>query len=344
MNYVEITASRNYHVAIGSGVLERISDTIAATTKAKRVCIISDKTVFSLYGSDMVCRLQNNAYTVSHFIIAPGEASKNSGTYLEILDFLAESGLDRNDCILALGGGVVGDLAGFAAATYLRGIAYIQIPTTLLAMVDSSVGGKTGINLAAGKNLCGAFWHPVAVLCDTDTLNTLPKQVLRDGCAEVIKYAVLFDNNLFAHLETHGLEFDRQTVISRCIELKRDAVASDERDQGERMLLNLGHTFGHAIEACSQYSISHGCAVAIGMAMVSRAICCPDTARITALLEKFGLPTTVQFDPLQIASCALADKKRSGNSVNLIVPKAIGHCTVQAIPVEHMKTMIEEGI
>lgn len=172
--------------------------------------------------------------------------------------------------VVALGGGVVGDLAGFAAASYLRGIRFIQVPTTLLAAVDSSVGGKTAIDLPAGKNLAGAFCQPSLVLCDTDTLNSLPLDIFRDGCAEVIKYGVLYDPKLFAHLEEKGLSFDREAVITRCVELKRDVVMEDEFDTGARMKLNLGHTVGHGVEAKSHFAISHGKAVAIGMAIVSR--------------------------------------------------------------------------
>ena len=189
---------------------------------------------------------------------------------MELLNFLAENKLTRSDALIALGGGVVGDLTGFAAATYLRGIDYIQIPTTLLAAVDSSVGGKTAIDLPSGKNLVGAFYQPKLVLCDTDTLNTLPEDIFRDGCAEVIKYGVLYDAELFAHLDESGLSFDREAVIARCVELKRDVVAEDEFDRGKRQKLNLGHTIGHGIEACSGYGISHGKAVAMGMTIITK--------------------------------------------------------------------------
>ena len=246
--------------------------------------------------------------------------------------------------IVALGGGVVGDLAGFAAASYLRGIRFIQVPTTLLAAVDSSVGGKTAIDLPAGKNLAGAFCQPSLVLCDTDTLNSLPLDIFRDGCAEVIKYGVLYDPKLFAHLEEKGLSFDREAVITRCVELKRDVVMEDEFDTGARMKLNLGHTVGHGVEAKSHFAISHGKAVAIGMAIVSRASACADTPRIVALLEQFGLPTRTDYSADDLFSYTLSDKKRSGGTVNLIIPRAIGDCAIVPTKVESLKSFIQAGL
>ena len=344
MTQIEILASRNYAVTIGSDLLNGLSQTLRKLTKAEKVCIVSDSNVFALYGQQLCEALTADSLSVARFVFRPGEEQKNSCTYLRLLECLAQNGLTRTDCIIALGGGVVGDLAGFAAATYLRGIPYIQIPTSLLAMVDSSVGGKTGIDLDAGKNLCGAFYQPAAVICDTDVLSNLPEDVFRDGCAEVIKYAVLFDPELFRLLEQKGLEFDREAVIARCVEHKRNVVSGDEFDRGQRMLLNLGHTVGHAIEKCSNYTISHGKAVAIGMAVVCRAAKCPDADRIIALLEKFGLPTTTEVPAEKLWEAALSDKKRSGNLVKLIVPNAIGDCRIVPTTVEELKTLLEEGM
>lgn len=344
MKQIEVNASRNYHVSIGSGILGTIANVVRAQTKAETVCIVSDSHVWPLYGDSVCQSLVDVDFHVCHFQFPVGENSKNGDTYLELMNFLAESGLTRNDCIIALGGGVVGDLAGFAAATFLRGIPYIQVPTSLLAMVDSSVGGKTGIDLPAGKNLCGAFYQPVAVLCDTDTLATLPQDRFRDGCAEVIKYAILFDPELFALLERDGLAFDREAVIARCIEHKRNCVERDEFDRGQRMKLNLGHTIGHAIEKCSNYTISHGKAVAIGMVTVCRATKCRDTDRIIAVLKQFGLPTSTEISPEALCRAALSDKKRSGDTVHLIVPKAIGDCAIVPTSLEDLKTFIEEGM
>ena len=279
-----------------------------------------------------------------------GEASKNGETYLSLLNFLAESHLTRSDLIVALGGGVVGDLAGFAAATYLRGIDFIQVPTTLLAAVDSSVGGKTAIDLPAGKNLAGAFCQPVLVLCDIDTLHTLPEDIFRDGCAEIIKYAILFSPELFTLLAQTGLAFPREEVISRCVELKRDVVTEDEFDRGLRMLLNLGHTFGHGVEAQSGFTVSHGKAVAIGTAIMARAaasrgLCSSaDAEQMLSLLKLFGLPTSTEYAANQLVQSALSDKKRSADTVNLIVPYTIGDCRALPTPVSDLQSFLEAGL
>ena len=341
MTEISIPASRNYTVTIGNGLRKHIGDYVSG---ARYVCIVSDRHVWELYGEAVEKSCKAAGHKVCSIVLAPGESSKNWNSLLVVLNHLAENGLTREDRIIALGGGVVGDLAGFAAATYLRGIPYIQVPTTLLAMVDSSVGGKTAIDLPAGKNLCGAFYQPEAVLCDPDALQTLSDDVFRDGCAEVIKYAVLFDPELFALLEETGVNFPREEVIARCIRHKRDVVAGDEFDRGQRMLLNLGHTIGHAIESCSDYTVTHGQAVAIGIAMVCRASKCPDADRIRNLLEKFGLPTATDLPAESLWEAACKDKKRNGDAVNLIIPKAIGHCEIVPTTTKDLKTFIEEGM
>ena len=350
MRTVQVTASRNYEVVIGSGLLPQLGEKARSLTKVKKVAIVSESNVFPLYGQTAGQSLRDAGFEVISFVFPAGEESKSGETYLNILNFLAENQLTRTDLIVALGGGVVGDLAGFAAATYLRGIPFIQVPTTLLAAVDSSVGGKTAIDLPAGKNLCGAFYQPSLVLCDTDTLNTLPENIFRDGCAEVIKYGILYDPKLFAHLEAKGLGFDRESVITRCVELKRDVVAEDEFDTGARMKLNLGHTVGHGIEARSHFGISHGSAVATGTAIVTRAaaatgICTSETRdAVLAVLENFGLPLTCDYTAKELYTCALSDKKRSGGTVNLIIPERIGFCRIAPTPVEEIQSFIEAGL
>ncbi len=344
MNTVHVTASRSYDVHIGSGLLSSLGDYAASHKKAKKVCIVSETNVWPLYGEIAKRSLEAAGLETTEFVFPAGESSKNGTTYLSLLNYLAENRLTRSDLIVALGGGVAGDLVGFAAATYLRGITFIQVPTTLLAAVDSSVGGKTAIDLPAGKNLAGAFYQPSLVLCDTDTLHTLPEDIFRDGCAEVIKYGILYEPELFAHLERYGLDFDREAVITRCVELKRDVVAEDEYDTGARMKLNLGHTVGHGVEACSNYTVSHGKAVAIGTAIVSRASNCPDTGRILRVLEQFGLPVRTEYTAAQLYRCALSDKKRSGGTVNLIVPRSIGDCVIIPTPVEEIEAFIKAGL
>ena len=344
MKIVTVRASTQYDIQIGSGLLPTLGAEIGKICKTGKAAIISDSHVFPLYGEAVRKSLENAGFSVVSYVFPAGEASKCGATYLEILNFLAGNHLTRSDCLIALGGGVVGDMTGFSAATYLRGIAYIQVPTTLLAAVDSSVGGKTAIDLEAGKNLAGAFYQPRLVLCDVDTLCTLPEEIFRDGCAEVIKYGVLYDPKLFSHLEEAGLSFDREAVITRCVELKRDVVAEDEFDTGMRMKLNLGHTIGHGIEARSNFGLSHGKSVSIGMAIICRASDCPDTARILGCLEKFGLPITVDFPADEIYEYTLSDKKRSGGTVNLIIPRAIGQCDIVPTPVDSIKALIAEGL
>ena len=344
MKTVTVSASKTYDVKIGKGLLVHLGSEVKAVCKAAKVAIVSDSNVWPLYGKAAEESLCSAGFEAVNFVISAGESSKNGEVYLKLINFLAENQLTRSDCIVALGGGVVGDLTGFAAATYLRGIPFVQVPTTVLAAVDSSVGGKTAIDLSAGKNLCGAFYQPSLVLCDTDTLNTLPEEIFRDGCAEVIKYGVLYDPRLFALLERDGIGFDREAVIARCVELKRDVVMEDEFDTGARMKLNLGHTVGHGIEAHSQFAVSHGKAVAMGMAIVARASKCPDAAKILNCLEDFGLPTRTHCTAEDIFQHALSDKKRSGGTVSLIVPNTIGDCTIVPTAVEELKSFIQEGL
>lgn len=344
MNTVTVSASKTYDILIGKGLLNQLGEQVKKLGKAQKVCIVSESTVFPLYGNTVTDSLESAGFCVVSFVFPAGEESKNGSVFLELLNFLAENRLTRSDLIVALGGGVTGDLAGFAAASFLRGIRFVQVPTTLLAAVDSSVGGKTAIDLPAGKNLAGAFCQPSLVLCDTDTLNTLPADIFRDGCAEVIKYGILYDPVLFSHLEEKGLDFDREAVITRCVELKRDVVMEDEFDTGARMKLNLGHTIGHGVEAKSNFTLSHGKSVAIGMAIVARASNCPDTARILSILRQFGLPTTTDDSAEDIFTYALSDKKRSGNMVKLILPNAIGDCSIVPTPVEQLKSFIQAGL
>ena len=350
MNAICIEASKKYHVYIGHNLLNSTGVLISHLFKPGKAAIISDSNVFPLYGQTVSKSLSDAGFSVSCYTFPAGEDHKNAATYLSILNFLAENTFTRSDVIIALGGGVTGDITGFAAATFLRGIPYVQIPTSLLAMVDSSVGGKTAIDLPTGKNLVGAFYQPSMVLCDLDALDTLPEHIFRDGCAEIIKYGVLYDRELFDHLGQNGPAFDREYVISRCITLKGDVVRSDEFDTGSRQLLNLGHTIGHGIEAQSHYAISHGMAVAAGMAIVAKAawrqgLCKLDVYEsICGILDAFGLPKTTAFSADELYKSALSDKKRSGGTVNLIVPLEIGKCTIQKTPAEDVKSFIEAGL
>jgi 3-dehydroquinate synthase len=283
-------------------------------------------------------------------IFPEGEQNKNMDTYQAILSRMVQEGFSRTDCVVAVGGGVTGDMAGFAAASYMRGIDFYNIPTTLLSQVDSSIGGKVAIDFKNYKNIVGAFYQPKLVLCDTDTLTTLPLPIFRDGCAEVIKYAVLFDPDLFSRLQKEGIDFQREDVIARCVEWKRRVVAEDEFDRGIRQLLNLGHTIGHGVEASSHFSISHGSAVAIGMAIIARSaaklgICDDDTANaIAQLLQQFDLPISTDFTVSTLFDCTLSDKKRIGAMLNLIIPQKIGKCGIYPTPIEELKSIIQAGL
>ena len=267
---VTVDASRTYNVLIGTGLIDCLGQLAGETVAPGTAVLVTDDTVNALYGDRAVHSLQSAGFRVHRIVFPHGEESKTLESYMRLLNFCAEVGITRSDCLFALGGGVIGDLTGFAAATFLRGIRFLQIPTTLLAAVDSSVGGKTGVDLPSGKNLVGAFWQPSLVICDYQLLDTLPAPIFADGCAEVIKYAVINDKDLFSLLKK-PIKPQLGPIIRRCVENKRDIVRADERDTGCRQLLNLGHTFGHAVEACSNFAISHGSAVAIGINIVSSA-------------------------------------------------------------------------
>ena len=350
MRVVEVTASRAYAVQIEDALPADTPERIrAAVPKARRAAILADDTVWGLYGPELAERLSGGGYTVTHHVFPHGEASKNADTYIGILEWLSASRLDRNDVLLALGGGVTGDLGGFAAATYLRGISYIQVPTTLLAMVDSSVGGKTAIDLKAGKNLAGAFWQPSLVLCCTDALDTLPRETLSAGCAEAVKYGLLCDVPLFRHLEDRGLAFDRPWVVETCVRDKQRFVSEDEFDRGIRAFLNLGHTLGHALEQESGFTLSHGEAVAIGMAVVTRASAkrgwCPADFpdRLERLLGRLELPFRSPYPAEKLLPHMLKDKKRSGEAVEVILPEDLGKCRAQPMEASALLDFMKAG-
>ena len=348
MTTVTVRASRPYEVTIGRGLLDTVGRQAAGQWKGRSAAVVSDSTVAPLYLNRVKDSLERAGFRVHSFVFPAGEDQKNGGTYLKLLEFLAARRLTRADGLIALGGGVVGDLAGFAAATFLRGIGFLQLPTTLLAAVDSSVGGKTAIDLTNGKNLAGAFYQPQAVLCDLDTLDTLPAEVFADGCAEVIKYGMIGD--LLARLETVDFRADPEELVARCVAQKRDLVEQDEFDTGARQLLNLGHTLGHGVEACSGYTVSHGRAVAIGMTLVTRAAVafgrCPAEVlpRLRRLLERYGLPDATAYSAQALYEKTLSDKKRSGDTISLVVPIAWGASQLVRIPVSELPAWIERGL
>ncbi len=350
METIKVSTSREYTVNIGRGFLPAVGEKIKEIKRLCRVVLISDDTVFSLYGDIVKNSLTESGYSVCEFVVPHGEESKSFENYQKILEFCVENSITRTDLFIALGGGVVGDLTGFVASTYLRGVDFVQIPTTVLSMVDSSVGGKTAINLKAGKNLCGAFYQPIAVFADCNTLDTLPTENFNDGCAEIIKFGMVADKDFLIFLEENDIEENLEYVIKRCVEIKRDIVSRDEFERGERKLLNFGHTIGHAVEKCSDYSVSHGNAVAIGMAIATKGayevgMCEEDYSNVLLpLLKKNNLPTTCDYSADDLCKAALSDKKRSFDTMSLIVPEELGLCKIMKLPVEDLQNFIEKGM
>lgn len=345
MSKVRINVGEGYDVIIEKGLVDRCGDILSDVIGSCRIAVITDSNVAPLYLDRAVKSLEKSGFKVSSFVFPAGESSKNISTLSNILEFLAENELTRSDCIAALGGGVTGDMAGFAAGVYLRGIRYVQMPTTLLAAVDSSVGGKTAVDLSAGKNLAGVFIQPQAVLCDTDCLGTLTPEIFADGMAEAIKTAVL-DGGFwqgFSDLEVSEL-------IARCVMYKGRIVEADEKETGERKLLNLGHTAAHAAELLSSYEITHGHAVAIGLAIMARACaalgkCSSETAdSIVEVLRKANLPTVSPYSAAQLAAASINDKKRSGDSISVVTVSDIGSCSFEKIPISDLENLYEKGM
>ncbi|MBO5076462.1 MAG: 3-dehydroquinate synthase [Clostridia bacterium] len=353
MKTVHIDASAPYDVLIESGLLDELGPRVAAISGIRKVLLVSDDTVNALYGNRAADSLRQAGISVDTFVFPHGEAFKNLEVYGELLEKALTAGITRTDAFVALGGGVVGDLTGFAAATFKRGIRFIQVPTTLLASVDASVGGKTAVDLPGGKNQVGAFHQPALVLCDPCTLETLPEEQFLSGCGEVIKYGLLAGGELFEILKAcegpAGLKADIENVIARCVELKRDYVQADEFDTGVRMLLNLGHTFGHAAEVLSGYKLTHGGAVAAGMAVVTRAAvkrgyCRPETlGQLLSQLERFDLPASLPYRAAELLPVIRGDKKAAGGNINLIVPEAQGRVRVLSTAIPELEGWLRDG-
>ena len=347
MKKIHVSTGKPYDIIIEKGVIDSAGAFAKQLSCAAKACVVTDTNVAPLYLERVVKSLENSGLeTVTH-IFEAGEKSKHLGTISEIYATLANFRMTRKDIIVALGGGVCGDMAGFAAASYLRGIDFIQIPTSLLAQVDSSVGGKTGVDLPQGKNLVGAFHQPLAVLIDPGTLGTLPAEFKTDGMGEVIKYGCIKDAVFFEMLQNENAWDDIESVIETCVSIKRDVVSRDERESGERMLLNFGHTLGHAIEKLNNFSgITHGMAVAVGMVMISLAgekhnITLPGTAaRIAALCEKYGLPVSARLSAGEIAEAAKSDKKTAGGSINLVLLNSIGDSFIKKTALDDLEDFI----
>ncbi len=333
---------RSYPILIQEGQLGLIGADLAKRNFAKRYIIVADDHVADLFGAMLQDSLVAAGLDCELITFPRGEASKHLGTVAELASRLARLGVDRKDALIALGGGVTGDITGFLAASYMRGIPFIQVPTTLLAQVDSSVGGKTGVDIPEGKNLIGAFYQPKCVYIDSLLLKSLPAKELLNGLAEVIKYGVIWDSDFFAYLSENRaaiLALDLpvlEKMIARCCSIKAEVVAADERESDLRRILNYGHTIGHAVEAASGYSLDHGLAVAIGMVAVNelavgKGLIPRETAdRVRELIAAYGLPVDIppEYDRLQIKNYLKIDKKTIGGRPFFVLPTGIGKVIV----------------
>jgi 3-dehydroquinate synthase len=354
MSELEIRlAASSYKIEIEWGLLDMCGERIRRISDAERVIIISDETVWNHYGSRLEATLKSSGFIADKILIKPGEGSKNLETFAKICNQMADKNVLKDHLILALGGGVVGDIAGFAASVYMRGLSYVQIPTTLLAQVDSSVGGKTGIDLPQGKNMIGAIHQPLLVLTDPELLKTLSRKQLREGMAEIIKYGAIYDKDLFASLEEYGgidgalLHIDH--IIYRCCQIKGKFVEEDEKDKGERRKLNFGHSFGHAIERFGNFQThSHGEAVAIGMDMavkVGERLGATDEGVgkiLSSLIKAYELPEKAEASYKDIATHMAADKKNDKRGFNLVLLKKIGESIIFAIAQDELENVLAE--
>lgn len=350
MTEIRVSASRDYSVLIGAGLLARCGELAAPLIRGRRAVVCAGEKVFPLYGETVLQSLRKAGFEADACVYPAGEGAKTPETLVYIINKLAARGLTRADAVFALGGGVTGDMAGLAAALYQRGIACVQLPTTLLAAVDASVGGKTAVNLPAGKNQMGVFSQPGLVLCDTDAFCTLPAAVMTEGWAEVVKYAFLREGPLQRLLQENEPAAKLEEIVAACVAIKRDLVQADERDTGERQLLNFGHTVGHAVEACSGYTWYHGMAVAVGMAVMTRAcralgLC--DAAceeELSALLRKFGLPDRCPYGARELLDATRADKKRAGERITLVQPKRFGECVLNETDFDALGEILALGL
>ncbi len=346
MKKFAVSTARPYDIIIGKNILEKAGAYINTCLPPCRLCIITDSTVNSIYAQVVMTSLMEHGYQTSKIVFPAGEHSKNLTTYSNILEAMADEGLTRSDAVVALGGGVVGDLAGFAAATYMRGIPYIQIPTTYMAAIDASVGGKTGINLLCGKNLSGAFWQPSMVFCDYHTFDSLPPAKLMDGIAEAVKCAAVSEESLLPHIRKKDYEY----VIERCVSIKKSIVEADERDTGLRQILNFGHTVGHGIEKLSSFSVSHGQAVAKGLIVEARAayrfgLAPVDIASpLQDILAEMGFDLSVDYSPEEIYQYALMDKKIMGDKITMVIPESLGKCRLHKISLSELQKFIRLGM
>ena len=346
MKTIHISTSTPYDVIIERGSIAKCGSYISGCTKSKKAAIITDDIVGKLYADTVVSSLRACGFKVRVFTFPNGEASKNLCTLGKIYNFLCEYGITRSDLLIALGGGVVGDITGLAAATFLRGIDLVQIPTTLLAQVDSSVGGKTAVDIPGGKNLVGAFKQPVLVLCDSNTLSTLPESELACGMAEAVKYGMIRDKQLFELIESHDLSNVSEVIddiVFASIDIKRDVVEHDEFDKGDRFILNFGHTLGHAIEGWHNYSnYTHGMGVSAVMCMITERFASPDLAeRLRKCVTAYKLPVGTEAPMKELLPFCSVDKKRDLDSISFVVCMEVGKAEIRRVSLDEFYRLME---
>lgn len=340
---ITVKASGVYDVVIANNLIDSVGELILSTVGNAKIAVITDDVVDVLYADRVINSLTTSGFEVVKYVFPHGEESKNLSNYGDILEFLSLNHFTRSDVMVALGGGVVGDITGFSAATYMRGIKYIQIPTTLLAQIDSSVGGKTAVDLPSGKNLVGAFKQPSLVICDTDTLSTLPKEIFLDGMGEAVKYAVL-DKGVYELLSQEN--YNIEDLVYLCVDCKRKIVEADEFESGKRKLLNLGHTVAHGIEKLSEYKISHGKAVSMGLNIILKASLKNGFIDqnlyndISSVVKNCVGENDCPYDIENISECALFDKKRTGDSVAVIAVYGVGDCRAINVKVTELKEFL----
>lgn len=348
MKKIDVLTGKPYQVKIGKGILSTAGKELEALSLDGKALIITDDNVAALYLKKAEESLKASGFEVMSLVLAHGEETKSAESLIKILNHAAENAMSRSDTFVALGGGVIGDLCGFAAAIYMRGANFVQLPTTLLAAVDSSVGGKTAIDLPCGKNLAGAFYQPKLVLCDTDTFDTLPDEEISNGMAEVIKYGMFCDAQFLDILCSESPDIEE--TVARCVKIKAGVVRADEFDTGERMFLNFGHTVAHAVENLSNYTIPHGSAVAIGMAAITKAAVAMSKCEnevfeiLIHLLKKYNLPSECPYGIDEVFEVTLKDKKNAHGKITLVLPTGKGESVLQKCDYNELKEIITLGL
>lgn len=345
MKKIHLNTSHPYDVLIERDGIKKSGEYIAKVTASRKAAIITDDIVEKLHLQTVRESMEAAGFECTVFSFPNGEQSKCLAILGKIYDFLCESNITRSDIVVALGGGVVGDITGFAAASYLRGVEFIQIPTTLLSQVDSSVGGKTAIDIAGGKNLVGAFKQPALVICDSDTLKTLPESILSEGMGECIKYGMIRDEKLFELMESHSIEdIDdiMDEMVYTCIDIKRQVVENDEFDRGERMILNFGHTLGHALEGWHNYTdYPHGNGVAAGMCMITDKLAPQLSERLKKCVEAYKLPTGSDIPMSELLPFCVKDKKNEAKNINYIICNEVGKSEIVKVPFAEFCRLME---